>query len=31
MFVNFGRDNAGNRDAFACIFSPDSNDAYKCG
>jgi len=27
-FVNYGRDYAGNRDGFAYIFSPDSDDAY---
>jgi CubicO group peptidase (beta-lactamase class C family) len=27
-FVNFSRDNAGNRDGYTYIFSPDSNDAY---
>jgi CubicO group peptidase (beta-lactamase class C family) len=27
-FANFGRDYAGNRDGFAYIYSPDSNDAY---
>ena len=27
-FLNFGRDYAGNRDGFAYVFSPDSNDAY---
>jgi hypothetical protein len=27
-FVNFGRDNAGSRDGFAYVLSPDCDDAY---
>ena len=27
-FANFGRNDAGNRDGFAYIYSPDGNDAY---
>jgi CubicO group peptidase (beta-lactamase class C family) len=27
-FVNFGRDNEGNRDGYAYLFSPDAEDAY---